>query len=270
MTVNESGERSLTSDCGNVTVTVATGASPKVELADTATRMYARDLAELVTTTAHAAADAARAEAPETAAPSIDDAIAQLAKLRGDLRDNGFEATIEQLRKDAAPLGEADTPRDSQFTGGPTGLAMPPFAVEMLDSSIALLERFKNQPPGSGKGDEEAQPTGTAKSESKLVAIESTLAYPIASVWLSKKACEVGPKVLAQELTETAAAAAADLAGREDDYFTGLGLPLSPGDLGPIVQENQARGDRATQDLASLQEQQRDMTRLFNQGGYFA
>ncbi|MCC3765178.1 hypothetical protein K3N28_19145 [Glycomyces sp. TRM65418] len=264
-------ERSQTSSCGNVTVTIAPGQVPAIELADGAERMHTRDLAELITATARAAADAARAAAPEPeAAPSIEDTIAVLAELRGDLRDNGLDAAIERRRNDAVPPGERDGPRERQFTDGPTGLVMPPFADELLSESIALLERFKHQPPGSGKNDRDAQPTGAAKSESKLVAVESTMAYPIASVWLSKRAFELGPRALTRELNETAAAAVADLAGKEDDYYAGLGLPIGPGDLGPIAEENQARGERATQDLATLQERQREMTRLFNQGGYFA
>ncbi|WP_205324750.1 hypothetical protein [Glycomyces sp. YM15] len=270
MTDTESGERSHNSSCGNVSVITAPGRFPEIALADGAERLYTRDLAELIATTARAAADADRAAAPAPeAAPSVEDTIAVLAGLRGDLRDKGLQATIEQRRDEAVPPGERDH-RDERLTGGPTGLAMPPFADELLSDSIALLERFSKRPPGSGKDDQNPEPTGTAKSESKLVAIESTMAYPIASVWLSKRAFEIGPRALTRELNETAAAAAADLATREDDYFSGLGLPLSPGDLTPLAEENQARSDRASQDLATLQDQQRHMTRLFNQGGYFA
>jgi hypothetical protein len=268
---NDSWERSHTSACGNVTITLGSGPTPTVYLAKGAVQMFMRDLAELVTETARAAADAAHAasEAEPDPEPSIDEAIAELTGLRDGFRDNGPEATIERQR---SRMGFEDEPgageRDALV--GKASLAMPESVVNYLSSSIQLLERFRDAPPGTGKRGEEELPLGKATSPSKLVTVESSLQYPIASVWLSKRAGEVGPKVLAAELTETAAAAAADLATSQSEFYKDIGVPVSPEQINALPERVEQGGKQALADFKQFENQHQDFTRRLNEGGYFA
>lgn len=263
------GERSLTSACGRVTVTVAPGGPPKVELFPGAERMFSHDLADLVAQTARDAAQAAYAEAPvPTETPSLQDALAHLSGLRDDFQQHGLDATLERRRAEAAPDEERHAPQDG-FTGT-VRLELHPAVMETLNASITLLERFGTAPPGNGGADAVESPVGKATSESRLVTIESTMEYPIATVWLSKRAPEIGPKSLGAEITETAAAAAADLAGKQNDYFTDLGIPLGPDDIALIAAENRSRGERAVADIEHVDQQREELDRRFNAGGHFA
>ncbi|WP_199040606.1 hypothetical protein [Glycomyces salinus] len=271
MTENQSGERSLTSPCGNVTVHVDPGSPPKVELTAGAERMFPRDLAELITDTARKASDLAgvAATAPESG-PSLDEAIDMLAGLREELDGDGFAAAIDRRRAEFESPAERAERDQARFEGTPK-LRLPDFALDSLDSTIGLLRRFKDAPPGTGRdAGEDGLPTGKATSPSKLVVVEATMEYPIASVWLSKRACEIGPKALTSEINETTAAALAELGQEQDAYFAELDLPLGPADVAGASQEVGDRGDRAVGDVRKLAEQQEHITRLFHQGGYFA
>ncbi|WP_030162226.1 hypothetical protein [Glycomyces sp. NRRL B-16210] len=269
MSENTPGERSLTSACGRVTVTVTLGAPPKVELSPGAERMFSQDLADLVTHTAIAATDAALAEAPEpAAAPSIEDSIAELTGLRDDLQQHDLATALERRRSAFSPAEDRPAPQEG-FTG-PTKLELHPAVMETIEASIKLLERFNTAPPGGGGKDEVEPPVGKATNEARTVTIESTLDQPIVSVWLSKRASEIGPKALGVELTETAAAAAADLAGKQNGYFTDLGIPLGPDDIGLIADENRARGDQAIEDIEHIDRQREELERRFNEGGFRA
>lgn len=269
MVDNDPGERSHESACGNVTITLGSGPAPTVHLADGAVRMYTRDLAELVTDTARAAADAAHAESEAAPEPSIDEAIAELTGLRDGFRDNGVEATVENQRSRMS-LDEDTRSDDREELVGKASLAIPESFVNYLSGSIQLLERFRDAPPGAGKGGEEELPLGKATSPSKLVAIESSSQYPIASVWLSKRACDVGPKVLAAEINETAAAAVADLAGSQSEFYADAGVPASPGQINALPERVEQGGKQALADFKQLDDQQREFTRRLNEGGYFA
>lgn len=269
MSDSSPGERSLTSACGRVTVTVALGAPPKVELAPGAERMFSHDLADLVTHTARAATDAALAEAPEpAAAPSIEDTIAELSGLREDLQNHDLATALERRRAAFSPAEDRPAPQDG-FTG-PAKLELHPAVMETIEASLRLLERFGTAPPGGGGKDEVEPPIGKATNEARTVTIESTLEQPIASVWLGKRATEIGPKALGAELTETAAAAAADLAGKQNGYFTDLGIPLGPDDIALIAEENRARGDQAVEDIEHINRQREELERRFNEGGFHA
>jgi hypothetical protein len=264
-------ERSLTSSCGNVTVTIAPGAPPKVELADDARSLFAHDLAELVTATAKAAADAARDDAPEAdAGPSIGDGLEHLTRLRDGLRDQGFAAVLEEQRARLEPEeGERRPPQAEQPARGPK-LAMHPDVMAYLDSTVQMLQRFAATPPGTGKGESDDLPVGRAKHESRLVTIEATMEYPIASVVLSKRATEIGPRALSQQLTETAAAAAADLAVRQHGFLNGLGLPVGPDEASEVVGNGERLGAEGVESVTALRHQQEQLTRQFYEGGHFA
>ncbi|WP_026923609.1 hypothetical protein [Glycomyces arizonensis] len=269
MTDTSPRERSLASACGNVTVTITDSPTPTVELAKDAIRMYTRDLAELVTTTARKAADDARADDPDPEAePSVGEALAVLTGLRDSLREHGLTATLDRQRSQLEP-DEEETLRGEGSTAA-AGLALHPLDAEGLDETIRTWERFHNIARGTGKDAEAQQPVGRARSESRLVTVESTIEYPIASVVLSKRACEVGPKVLGREITETAAAAAADLAERQDGYFTDLGLPIGPGEAAGMVEESKRLGEKGLEMVTAAREHQERITRLFYEGGHFA
>ncbi|MEU6858025.1 hypothetical protein AB0B28_03990 [Glycomyces sp. NPDC046736] len=231
--------------------------------------MFSNDLSELVEQTARAAADAANAEAPVPAGvPSIADAITEISRLRDDLEGEGLHATLERRRAEVAPEDVQPAPQDA--IAGTAKLELHPAVMETLNASLKLLERFNTAPPGGGgKGDLEV-PVGKASHESKLVTIEATMEHPIASVWLSKRAMEIGPKALGAQITETAAAAAEDLAGKTNGYFTDLGLPLGPDDIAAVADENRARGDQALADIEHINQQRADLERRLIDGGYFA
>ncbi|GAB3649323.1 hypothetical protein GCM10028833_16830 [Glycomyces tarimensis] len=263
------GERSHTSDCGNVTVTVSEASAPAIELAEGAVRMFARDLAELVTATARAAADGYMAEATtEADAPSIDDTIAQLERLRGSLDDDGLIATLDAQRAASEDPEERAAREERNFEGVPH-LALPQSVVDTLGSTIEVLKRLGGGPAGPGSGAEIEQPVGRAMSPSKLVSVEAAPGYPIATVSLSKRACEIGPRALAAEIETAAAAAVEDLASRQDEFFTGMGLPIGPGDVTQLSQEVKGLGAQAQTDMTTIQRHAEDMTRLLYRGGYF-
>jgi hypothetical protein len=259
-------ERSLTSACGNVTVTVAFGAAPRIELTAGAERMFTRDLADLITATARAAAEAA-AEPAE--GPGVDEATAMLTEFTGDLRARGFAAILER-RKDFE-AEDAETGEDRPRPANPAGakLAVDPAAIEALESVLALWKRSEERAPGTAAGDEHA-PVGRAKSESKLVTIESTLDYPVASVVLSKRALDIGAKGLSAELTETAAAAAADRDAKQGAYFEDLGLPFGPGDAKEVVDRANALNAEGLDIVTGIRDGQDRITRMFKEGGHFA
>lgn len=268
MTENQSRERSLTSPCGNVTVTVDPGSSPKVELAPGAERMFARDLAELTTKTARDAVDRAMAETEIPAdVPTADAAADELSRFRDSLRDQGLASTIDRRRTELEVPEDRVPPED--FTFGETpAIALSELAMRELDSSIELLRRLGDGQTASGTGSEGDEPVGKATSPSKLVVVESTLRYPIASVWLSKRACEIGPKALGAEINETAEAAAEDLARTQGDYFAGLGLPTGPAGITEMAKVLGDHGKRAGADAADIQQRQQEIIRSFKEGGY--
>lgn len=266
MTDAPSRDRSLTSECGNVTVTVASGVAPRIHLAAGAERMFTRDLAELITETARKAAESANADArPE--GPGVDEAAELLAAFAGDLRARGFGAIMERRKA----FLEEDDPEDRPRPVNPAGtkLAVDPAAIAALDDVLALWKRCQSEAPGTKTGDEYA-PVGRAKSESKLVTIESTLAYPVAQVVLSKRALEIGAKGLSAELTATAAAAVADRDAKQDAYFDRLGLPYAPGEAKEVLDRGNALNAEGLALVRQIRESQDRITRMFKDGGHFA
>lgn len=267
-------ERSLSSDCGAVTVTVAAGAAPRIELTAAAERMFTRDLAELITDTARAAARAAADAVAADPVPGIADAIEELAGFTQDLRERGYGAVIAERREAAAEAEDGDETApeqsglDSALLGPAMGggyLKLHPEALGALESTLALLQRFQETPPGTGKG-EEPGPVGLAKSESKLVTVESTNEYPVSRVVLSKRALEIGAKGLTAELNATVAAAHADLLERQEAYFSGLGLRTAPADA---VERSGAFRDEANAVAAEMRSTQERITQMFKDGGHF-
>ncbi|GAA1688612.1 hypothetical protein GCM10009830_40290 [Glycomyces endophyticus] len=265
-------ERSLTSACGNVTVTVAAGAAPRIDLAAGAERMYTRDLAELVTATAREAAHAAMEDAlEEGSGPDIGDAIGELEAFRDGIRERGFAAVIAER---AAALDDEATEADRRPSlperpFGGQGLSLDPAGLAALDAALDMWKRFQATPPGTGRG-EEPGPVGRAKSESRLVTVESTLEFPVAEVILSKRALEIGAKALSAELTETAAAAVADLDAKQSAYLTGLGLPVGPDEAKAAVGEAETVAKDGVGLVTDLRHQQDRIAGMFKQGGHFA
>lgn len=276
MTDQSPGERSLSSACGNVTVAFEPMTTPRIELADTTSRMAPRDLAELITETARAAADAVREADPGAEdGASLDEAVAALTELRDDFRDAGSEAAVAKHRQRIVPEDvRDDAPKLPDPPGAPEAEPKRPAAhqivVDRLTASLELLERFRDAPPGSQKGDKEAMPVGEAKNDEKTVHIESTLEYPVASVRLGKRALERGPKALAAEINATAEAAAADLRSKQGAYFAGLGMPGDPGALMNEFEEVKGRGEAAVDHVRAVQDLHHDMTTKLMRGGYFA
>ncbi|RRR98261.1 hypothetical protein [Glycomyces terrestris] len=263
MTDVPSRERSLTSDCGSVTVTVAPGAAPRIELTAAAERMFTRDLAELVTDTARKAAEALDDE-PE--GPRVEEAAEMLAAFAGDLRERGVGALLERRK-----AFEDDDPEERPRPADPgrAKLALDPAAVAMLDDVLELWKRSERLAPGTKDGDEHA-PVGRARSESKLVTVESTLAYPVSQVILSKRALEIGAKGLSLELTETAAAAVADRDAKQGPYFDALGLPYAPGEAKEVLDRGNALNAEGLAIVQRISESQDRITRMFKDGGHFA
>lgn len=272
MTEDSPGERSLTSDCGTVTVTLGADGAPVIALDKSAERMYTRDLAELVTATAK---DATRAAAEDVAAaggPDLGDTIDMLTGFRDDLRDKDFATVMAERRAEfaepdergryASPPGEAGAPK------GPK-LALDPAALAALDSTLDLLRRFQNTPPGTGKG-EDPGPVGRARSESKLVTVESTLQFPVSEVILSKRALEIGANALGREITETAAAAIADLNAQESGYLTGIGLPFGLAEVREATEQGSAETAAGVELVAEIRAEQDRVGRMFKEGGHFA
>lgn len=259
----------MTSECGNVTVAIA-ASGPSVELAPTVVRMFARDLAELITRTARSAAEAHMAEAAaEEGRPSIADTIDHLDRLRTGLETDGLTAVLDAHRAELEDPEDRAAREERKFEGVPH-LALPQSVVDTLGSTIDLLKRLDRDSAGAGKGRHEPeQPVGKATSPSRLVAVEATPGYPIASLWLSKRACEVGPKVLAADIEETAAAAGRDLADRQDEHFTAMGVPIGPGDVAGLSEEIKGMSAQADTDMTTIRQYTEDMTRSLYQGGYF-
>jgi hypothetical protein len=269
LTDAEPGECSTTSPCGNITVTIAEGKAPKVELAKTATGLFPRDLAELVTTTARQAADAARAEAPQPETPSIGDALDILVAFRDGIRDNGYAAAVLQQRSQLDPEAEPAPPQDDRPARGPK-LALPPIALETLDNAIGLWQKYQAAPPGTGKDAEHELPTGRGKSEGKLATVEATFAYPIADVTLSRHACELGPRALESQLNEAVALAAKDLARQQGGYMNRLGVPIDPDEASTATETSEQLGAEGVRLVETARLQQERLTRQFNEGGHFA
>ncbi|WP_112137033.1 hypothetical protein [Glycomyces dulcitolivorans] len=265
-------ERSLTSADGCVTVTVAAGAAPRFELAPAAERMFTRDLAELITFTAREAAHAAMEDAlADGSGPDIGEAIEALTEFRDGIRERGFAAVIaeraEALEDEAAQEEQRPARQERPFQG--KGLALDPSSLATLDAALDMWKRFQATPPGTGAG-EEPGPVGRAKSESRLVTVESTLEYPVAQVILSKKALEIGARGLSLELTETAAAAVADLDAKQSAYLTGLGLPVGPDEAKAAVSEAERVGKDGVGLVTDLRAQQDRIAAMFKDGGHFA
>lgn len=269
MTDDQPGERSLTSPCGNVTVTLAPGSPPKVALARTAASLFPRDLAELITATAREAADALRAEAPEPQTPSTGDALRELTAFRDSLRDDGFTAAIAQRRSRLDPDAEPAAPQADRPPRGPK-LALPPEATAGLDTALRLLRRHQARPPGSGEDGEAEPPTGRAKSEDRLATVEATFAYPIADVVLSRHACELGAGALESQINEAAAAAAADLTRQRDGYLATLGAPIGGEEASTLADRGERLGADGVELVETARRQQERLTRMFNEGGHFA
>ncbi|GAA2319078.1 hypothetical protein GCM10009853_091440 [Glycomyces scopariae] len=265
-------ERSLTSACGNVTVTVAAGAAPRVELAAATERMFTRDLAELVTATAREAAHAAMEDAlAEGSGPDIGEAIDALTEFTAGIRERGFAAVIAEraaaLEDEAAEEEQRPSVPERPFQGA--GLSLDPAGLAALDAALDMWKRFQATPPGTGKG-EEPGPVGRAKSESKLVTVEATLEFPLAEVILSKRALEIGAKALSAEITETAAAAVADLDAKQSAYLTGLGLPVGPDEAKAAVGEAETVSRDGVGLVTDLRAQQDRIGGMFREGGHFA
>lgn len=267
MPETQSGERSLTSPCGNVTVTGAPGQAPEIELADGAVRMFARDLADLVTATARAATDALNEAIPPTDAPSTDDAIGELAGLRDGLRRDGLFAMLDRRRTDLGEPEDGPSRQGSYLEASPR-IALPDDALRRLDSTLELLARFKE--PASGlDGATDDGVVNAVTSDSRLVTVEASPVYPVFSVRLSKHACEIGPKALGAEITETAAAAVEGLAPRQNEYLTDMGLPMGPGQADKAVDETARLGDEGASLATEMHRQQERITRMFYEGGSF-
>lgn len=267
MTDTEPAEHALTSPCGNVTVRLAEGRPPKVELAKAATALFPRDLAELIAETARDAADAARAQAPEPETPSLDDALKTLTEFRDGLRDNGYAATIAEQRAQFEPppvLAEGERPPK-----GPK-LALPPMAFDALDTAIGLWQRYQAEPPGTGKGPEHELPTGRGKSEGKLATVEAAFAYPIADVTLSRHACELGAGALESQLNEAAAAAKTDLDRQQGAYMTTLGVPIDPDEASTMTDQSEQLGASGLEVVETARHHHERITRAFTEGGHFA
>jgi hypothetical protein len=269
LTDNPNGERSLTSPCGNVTVTLTPDSVPKVGLAKSAASLFPRDLADLVAATAREAADAARAEAQPPQAPSIGDAVQELTAFRDSLRDDGFEAALAQRRSQLDPDAEPDAPQGERPRRGPK-LALPPEAMAGLETALELLRRHQAQPPGTGKGAEAELPTGRGRSEGRLATVEAMFAYPIAAVVLSRHACELGTGALESQINEAAAAAAADLARQRDGYLATLGAPIGGEEAATLADRGERLGADGVELVEAARLQHERLARMFNEGGHFA
>ena len=271
MTDVDPGEQSLTSPCGNVTVVITAGGVLEVALHKESTNRFpfARDLAELITTTARDAADKARAEAPQPETPSIGDALQVLTDFRDGLRDNGFAATVDQRRSELDPPADPIAPQGERPLRGPK-LALPPMALETLDNAIGLWQKYQAEPPGTGKGAEHEMPTGRGRSEGKLATVEATFAYPVADLTLSRHASELGAMALESQINEAAALAAEDLARQQSGYMNRLGVPVDGDEAAGLADRSERLGADGVELAESARQQQERLTRQFDEGGHFA
>ncbi|RRS01416.1 hypothetical protein [Glycomyces terrestris] len=245
MTDSQSAAPAYTSGCGNVIIEAADTA-PVVKLSAAAVRMPVRELADLIAFTARDAADAMRTDTAnqEAGLGSAADALAELKNLRDGIRSEGLEAVIQRKggefgAEDALP---ADDPRAM------SRLALNPGAVSTanLDAAIAMLERFQTTPGGAPtplEGDADAM-VGVATSEDGQVTVEATGTYPIARLLLGLHAREMGPDLLAQQITATAERAVANRDERQRAHIDAAGLPLTmeqveglPGQIGDYARK---------------------------------
>ncbi|WP_335992239.1 hypothetical protein [Glycomyces sp. MUSA5-2] len=243
-----------TSGCGNVAVEFD-GASPVVRLSLDAVRLPVRDLADLVTATARDAADAVRAAQQDEDLPSSADALAELKNLRDGIRGEGLEAVLERKRAEYGAEDPSRSPDDPRSMTG-LGLDMQAFPSAGLDMAIALLERF--QPTQSaGPTPLEAEVGGlvaTAVSEDEQVTVEATVQYPIARLLLGLHAREMGPELLAEQITATAARAGAELRERQRSGIDALGLPFTQDQIDGFPAQTRAFAKKLTGQAAYLQQ----------------
>lgn len=261
MTDNSLAATTYTSGCGNVTI-VSGEAAPTVRLTLDAVRLPVRDLAELITVTACEAADAARAEQTEDEGGygSAAEALEGLKRLRADIQQSGPAAAIERKRTElGAPQPELP-PGDPRAQAAATPNAAE-FPTGMLDMAIGVLERFGNRPGGlaADLGDHGA--VGSATSPEGHVTVRANGEYPIAQLILGNNARKLGPEVLAEEITETAAKAAKDLNERQREQIDGLGLPLSMDQVDSLPEETKAYGHKTLGQAAYLRQQHDETTR---------
>ncbi|GAA2285835.1 hypothetical protein GCM10009853_046060 [Glycomyces scopariae] len=260
MSENDPAPPSYTSACGTVTV-VGGAEAPVVHLSADATRLPARDLADLITWTAREAADAARDDQAHESR-SAADALAELKNLRDGLRQDGLEAVIERKRTEYGAEQPAADPGDPRTM---SRLALGgDFPMAGLDMAIAVLERFG--PGGSGAAQVEGEGVvGRADGPEEAVTVEATARYPIAKVLLGIHARELGPEALAKEVTETAAKAAADLREQQRARIDGLGLPLSMDQVGGLPAEMNAYGRKILGQSEYLRRQHDDTIRRLHE-----
>ena len=230
--------------------------------------MFSRDLAELIGDTARKAADASKPDGAELEGPSIDEALAELERLKAGLDEDGLEAELERRRESVHEPGAENPAKDPQFTGRPV-LGLSDEMRASLQATIELLGRYRNGPPAGGEGSAPQGPVGKATSPTKLVAVEATIEHPISQVWLSKRACEIGPKALSEEVTETAAAAAAELASMQDSYTADLGLPIGPGFAAQLPDLVRQRGAKIVGQAKFLVDHQRGFEQRMKEGGHY-
>jgi hypothetical protein len=214
-----------TSGCGNVSILDGGSPTPTVRLTLDATRLPARDLAELIADTAREAADAARATQSDDDAPlgSAVDALAELKNLRDGIKEGGLNAVIERNR---SRFSADDLPPDDPRVQSRSALSSD-YPIANLDMAIAMLERFQGAHSGPTPGTEPEGVVGTATSLEGDVTVEATGQYPIARVLLGIRARTLGPDALAAEINDTTARAAEDLRERQRASIDAMGLPLT-------------------------------------------
>jgi hypothetical protein len=233
------------SGCGNVIIEAADTA-PVVKLRAAAVRLPVRELADLVVYTAREAADARRtaAEDREAGLASAADALAELKNLRDGIRAEGLQAVIDRKKADfgAEDTAAGDDPRTM------SRLALNPdaYPTANLDAAIELLERFQSTPSGRPTPLETDADTlvGVATSQDGQVTVESTAAYPIARLLLGLHAREIGPELLAEQITATAKRAVENRDEKQRAHIDAVGLPLTmdqiddlPGQMGDYARK---------------------------------
>ncbi|MFG3340908.1 hypothetical protein [Glycomyces sp. NPDC048151] len=123
----------------------------------------------------------------------------------------------------------------------------------------AVRERFPHLPGGvdAFPGGEDC--TGSAVSADGGVAVDATVEYPIARVLLTPRAMDFGPVVLGDELTLTAARAAADLDEQRREGIRRLAMSL--GSVGRRFALEWEDRDRDDQEVVHLRDQLDGLTR---------